>query len=149
MVTVPAATPVTTPVFETVAIAVFEDVQGVVACAVAEPVRVDVLPTQATNVPVIVGKGLTVNVAEVSQPFVFLYVIIVVPTLKAETTPVVETVAIVVFDDAQGVVGCAVAVPVRLDVLPMQALSVPLIDGKELMIITIIAFPLSQPAMFV
>ena len=42
MVTVPALIPVTTPALETVATAVLEEVQGVVACAVAEPVRVDV-----------------------------------------------------------------------------------------------------------
>ena len=62
--------PVTTPVLETVATAVFEEVQGVVACAVAEPLKVDVFPTQATSVPVIVGKGFTVNVAVVIQSFV-------------------------------------------------------------------------------
>ena len=70
MVTVPALTPVTTPVLETVAIAVLEDVQGVVACAVAEPVKVDVLPTQAFKVPLMVGNALTVKLAVVIQSFV-------------------------------------------------------------------------------
>ena len=70
MVTVPALIPVTTPVLETVATAVFEDVQGVVAFAVAEPVNVDVEPIQAFRVPPIVGKGFTVNVAVVMQSFV-------------------------------------------------------------------------------
>ena len=70
MVTVPALTPVTTPALETVATAVFEDVHGVVACAVAEPVSVEVLPIQAFKVPLIVGKGFTVNVAVVIQSFV-------------------------------------------------------------------------------
>lgn len=68
----PALTPVTTPVLETVAIAVLEDVQGVVACAVALPVRVVEEPIQVLRVPPIVGKGFTVKVTEVSQPFVFL-----------------------------------------------------------------------------
>ena len=70
MVTVPALTPVTTPVLETVAIAVFDDVQGVVAWAVAEPVKVEVLPIQAFNVPLIVGKGFTVKLAVVIQSLV-------------------------------------------------------------------------------
>ena len=70
IVTVPALTPVTTPVLETVATAVFEEVQGLVACAVPLPVSVEVLPTQATNVPLIVGSGFTVNVAVCSQLFV-------------------------------------------------------------------------------
>ena len=38
--------------------------QGVVASAVAEPVNCVVFPTQAFNVPVIVGSGLTVITAE-------------------------------------------------------------------------------------
>ena len=70
MVTVPALIPVTTPMLETVAIAVFEEVQGVVACAVALPVSVEVLPTQAFKVPLIVGKAFTVKVAVVIQSFV-------------------------------------------------------------------------------
>ena len=63
MVTVPALTPVTTPVLETVAMAVLEEVQGVVACAVAEPVKTEAPPTQASKVPLIVGKGFTVKLA--------------------------------------------------------------------------------------
>ena len=59
----PPETPLTTPVLETVATAVFEEVQGVVACAVPEPVNVDVAPTQALKVPPIVGVPFTVKVA--------------------------------------------------------------------------------------
>ena len=70
MVTVPELTPVTTPTLETVAIAVFEDVQGTVACAVAVPVKVDVLPTHAFNVPPIVGNAFTVKLAVAIQSFV-------------------------------------------------------------------------------
>ena len=72
IVVVPADTPVTTPVLETVATPVLDDAQGVVASGVAEPVSVELWPTQATNVPVIVGKAFTVNVAVCVQPFVFL-----------------------------------------------------------------------------
>ena len=70
MVTVPALIPVTIPALETVATAVFDEVQGVVACGLAEPVKVDVLPTQATKVPVIVGSSFTVKLAVVIQSFV-------------------------------------------------------------------------------
>lgn len=57
---------------------------------------------------------------------------VVVPALKADTTPDVEIVAINGLDDAQGVVACGVAVPERVEVLPIQALSVPVIEGKAL-----------------
>ena len=57
MVLVPAPTMLTTPVLEIVTTDVFEDVQGVVASAVSEPVNVTELPpTQALSVPDIVGK---------------------------------------------------------------------------------------------
>ena len=72
MVVVPAVTPVTTPALETVATEVFEEVHGVVASAVAVPVSVDVLPTQALRFPEMDGSGLTVNVADTSHPLVFL-----------------------------------------------------------------------------
>lgn len=51
----PADTPVTTPILDTVATAVLDEVHGVVASAVAEPVKVAVCPTQALNVPEMVG----------------------------------------------------------------------------------------------
>ena len=73
MVTVPALTPVTTPELFTVAIAVLDEVHGVVACAVADPVSVVVLPTQTLIVPVMVGKGFTVKLAVCIQSFEFFY----------------------------------------------------------------------------
>ena len=72
MVVVPADTPVTTPVPETVATPVFDEVHGVVASGVPVPESAEVLPTQATKVPEIEGKALTVKVAEISQPLLFL-----------------------------------------------------------------------------
>ena len=72
IVEVPADTPVTTPVLETVATAVLEETHGLDAAAVAEPVNVVVKPTQAVNVPVIVGRALTVTVAVLIQPFEFV-----------------------------------------------------------------------------
>ena len=62
MVEVPAATPVTTPVEDTVATAVFEETHGFTAAAVAEPVSVVVKPTQADRVPVMVGFALMVKI---------------------------------------------------------------------------------------
>ena len=57
---------------ETVATPVFEEAQGVVASAVPEPVNVEVRPTHALAVPLIVGNAFTVKLILVSQPFVFL-----------------------------------------------------------------------------
>ena len=72
MVEVPAATPVTTPVEDTVATAVFEETQGFTAAAVAEPVSVVVKPTQADRVPVMVGLAFTVTVAVLTHPLVLV-----------------------------------------------------------------------------
>ena len=71
MTLVPAVTPVTTPVFVTVATAVVAETQGLLALAVPEPVKVIVLPTFTVVAPVIVGNAM-VTVAVVVQPFVFL-----------------------------------------------------------------------------
>lgn len=72
MVVVPADTAVTTPVLAIVATAVLEEVQGVVASAVAVPLSADVCPTQALSVPEIAGRAFTVKLAVWVQPFVFL-----------------------------------------------------------------------------
>ena len=69
---VPALTPVTMPPDVIVAMAGVADTHGVVACAVAEPDKVVDEPTQTLNVPLIVGKGLTVIVAVVVQPLVVI-----------------------------------------------------------------------------
>ena len=58
----------TTPVDETTATAGFEEVQGVVASAVAEPVKVIAEAIHTLEAPEIVGRGLTVNVAVCTQP---------------------------------------------------------------------------------
>ena len=69
---VPAATPVTSPALLIVATAGVAEVQGVVAFAVAEPIKAVVDPIQTDNVPVMVGKAFTVTVAVVVQPLLFL-----------------------------------------------------------------------------
>jgi hypothetical protein len=55
IVVVPAATPVTTPVLLTVATPVLDDVHGLAAAAVPDPVNVVVDPMQTFNIPVIAG----------------------------------------------------------------------------------------------
>ena len=63
---VPPETAVTNPVGLTVAIEVFDDVQGEVVAAVPEPVNWEVNPTQENKFPVMVGKGLMVKVLSVA-----------------------------------------------------------------------------------
>ena len=72
MVVVPDATPVTTPPVVTVATAVLLDTHGLTAAGVAEPVKVELLPTQALSVPEIVGNAFTVNAAVAVQPLLLV-----------------------------------------------------------------------------
>ena len=58
---VPDETAVTTPLLSIVATVEFEEVQGVVASGVPDPVKVDVDPLQIVVVPAIVGLLLTVT----------------------------------------------------------------------------------------
>jgi hypothetical protein len=69
---VPPDTPVTTPVLFTVATPVFDDIHGVTAAAVPDPVNDVVKPTQTFNVPPIVGNAFTVTVAVCWQPLLFV-----------------------------------------------------------------------------
>ena len=59
----PAETPVTKPVLDTVATAGVADTHGLVAAAVPEPVSCVVDPIQTLSVPVMVGSGFTVTTA--------------------------------------------------------------------------------------
>ena len=72
IVVVPAVNAVTSPVFETVATKPLDDVHGLDVAGVAEPVNCEVPFTQAANVPVMVGNALTVNVAVIIQPLLFV-----------------------------------------------------------------------------
>ena len=63
MVVVPAATPVTKPVEETVATEVFEDTHGLDEAGVPDPVNCVVEVPHTLSVPVIVGTTFTVTVA--------------------------------------------------------------------------------------
>ena len=72
MVTVPAATPVTTPVLLTEAIAEFDDSHGLVTAAVNDPVNAVVDPTHTLKAPVIVGNAFTVTIAVLEQPLLLV-----------------------------------------------------------------------------
>ena len=72
MTALPAATPVTTPALVTVATAVFDEVQGVTAAGVPEPVKLIVDPIQTAVGPVIVGFALTVIVVVFWQPLLLV-----------------------------------------------------------------------------
>ena len=69
---VPGLTPVTTPVLVTVATPVLEDVHGLTAAGVPEPVNVIVEPSQTAVGPPIVGLALTVTVTVLLQPLLLV-----------------------------------------------------------------------------
>lgn len=68
----PGAIPVTTPVALTVATAVFDEAQGLVAAGVPEPVRVMVAPSQRVVGPVMVGRAVTVMVVVAEHPLLLV-----------------------------------------------------------------------------
>ena len=72
MLAVPAATPVTKPVFETVATDVFEETHALVVAAVPDPVNWEVPPTHNEVVPVTVGLVLTVTVEIAEHPLLLV-----------------------------------------------------------------------------
>ena len=106
------------------------EIHGFVALGVAEPVKVVVKPTQTVGVPVIVGKGFTVNVCVVSHPSLLVYVITLVPTDTPVTTPELVTVATLGVEETHGLVAFGVAEPINVVVNPIQTLGVPVIVGK-------------------
>ena len=113
IVVVPPLIPVTNPVLFTVATLVLEELQGFVVAAVALPINCVVVLAQIIRFPVIVGYGFTVTETEVWQPFVLVYVIVVVPALTPVTKPVLETVATAVLEEIHALVDDAVALPVN------------------------------------
>ena len=68
MVEVPALIPVTSPVEDTVATAVFEDVHALAVAIEADPVSCVFNPTHTINAPVIVGNGFTVMEVVAAHP---------------------------------------------------------------------------------
>lgn len=68
-------------------------------------------PTQIDDDPLITGNGFTITVLVLTQPLLFVYVMMVVPTDCAETNPPFVTVAIAGVDDTQGLLVAAVGEP--------------------------------------
>jgi hypothetical protein len=79
-----------------------------------------------------VGKGFAVNVTSDLQPLEFVYVITEVPELTAVTTPEFVIVATLVVAETQGLVVAAVALPVKVKVLPTHIAELPVIVGSGL-----------------
>lgn len=68
MTVLPVAIAVTTPALETVATAVLDEVQGLTAAGVPEPLSVMVEPIHKAGGPEMVGLGLTVMVVVFEHP---------------------------------------------------------------------------------
>ena len=69
---VPGLTAVTTPVLLTVATPVLDEVHGVVAAGVPDPVNVIVAPAHTAVGPVIVGCAFTVIVTVLEHPLLLV-----------------------------------------------------------------------------
>ena len=108
----PAATPTTAPELLTVATPVFDDDHGVIVDGFVVALKLTFDPTQIDDDPVMIGNGFTVTVVVLAHPLLFVYVIVVVPTDKAVTNPLVLTVATDVAELVQGLVTAAVPEPV-------------------------------------
>lgn len=89
-------------------------------------------------IEVIVGKELTVTVAVIAHPLLFLYVMTLVPVEIPVTNPELFTVATVGVAETQGAVAFAVAEPVNCVVDPAQTLKEPVIVGNALTITDIV-----------
>jgi hypothetical protein len=97
MLLVPATTPLTTPAAVIVAIVALLLVQLPPAGALPSAV---VLPTQTSATPLITdGSPLTVTVVCLEQPVGNVYIIVAVPDIIPDTTPVLDIVATLVLVD--------------------------------------------------
>ena len=123
MLTLPAATPVMTPVPDAVAIAVLL-LLHVPPATVLESVVVN--PTQTLLVPVMdAGIGLTVTLVTEVQPAGNVYVMVAIPALMPEITPEptpAVAIAVLLLDHAPPLVASA-----RMVVAPTQTVAVPVI----------------------
>ena len=72
IIVVPGLTAVTTPPLLIVATAVLDEVHGVVAAGVPDPVKLIVNPSQTEVGPVIVGCAVTVIVAVMAHALLFV-----------------------------------------------------------------------------
>jgi hypothetical protein len=152
MVTLPAATPVTTPVLDIVAFVSSLELHVPPAVAllnvVVEPAHTVVVPV----IPATVGLGLTVTVTVelLVQPaaFVTVYVTVVLPAATPVTTPELFIVAFVgsLLDQVPPLVALD-----KVVVLPAQTFVVPVIGPTVGAALTVISFVtvVEQPAPFV
>ena len=129
MTVVPGFTPVTTPALVTVATPVLDEVHGLTAAGVPEPVNVIVAPSHTAVGPPIVGLALTVIVTVLLQPLLFVYVMTEVPPATPVTTPAFVIVATPVLDDVHGLAAAGVPDPVNVIVDPAQTVIGPPIVG--------------------
>ena len=76
--------------------------------------------------------GITVTNEVIEHPFVFVYVIVVLPDVKLVTNPVFDMEATPTFEEIQGEEIAGEAEPVNWEVAPKQNVKVPeiLINGK-------------------
>jgi len=77
-----------------------------------------------------VGIALTVTVADTLQPFVFVYVMMLVPADTPVTKPALVIVATNGFDETHGVDTAAVPLPLNVTELPAHTFNIPEIDGN-------------------
>ena len=132
MVEVPDETPVTMPLEFTVAINGFDETHGFTTAGTDKLDKIVFSPTQTVNVPVIIGKSLTVTIAVSVQPFKAVKVIVVLPGAIPVITPLALIVAIKGFEEIHGLINAGVATLDNVVVNPWQTLSVPVIIGNAL-----------------
>jgi hypothetical protein len=136
MVVVPAETPVTNPVPETVATPGLEEVHGVPGSGLPDPVSCTVPPIQIGELPLIVGFAFTVTKTVVWHPFELVYVIVALPAATPVTRPVPETVATPGFELTHGFTPAGVGDPVSCTVAPTQIGALPEIVGSAFTVTT-------------
>jgi hypothetical protein len=118
MVAVPIPFPVTNPAESIDAMAGLEEIHGFVVAGGAKLASVVVKPLQTLNVPVITGKEITVTITDALHPFVVVYVIAAVPAVFPVTTPVLLTVATVVFEETHAFTAAGAEILERFVVNP-------------------------------
>jgi hypothetical protein len=102
----------TNPELVTVANKGLEDIHGLIIAGEGEPISKELDPTQSALTPETAELALTVIVAVIIHPLMFVYVIVDVPGEIAVMSPEVETDKIVGALDIQGEIFDAVPLPI-------------------------------------
>ena len=97
--------------------------------AAADPVNKVVEPIQIFKLPEIVGNAFTVMILVVWQLLLLVNVIVALPAATPVTTPVVETVAIAILEETQGLVVAPAELALRAIVCPAHTEEGPVIIG--------------------